>query len=194
MWLVLKNKQDKTHKCENTWNKIIPRCPKRVGRSTSLVNPSISPYLTLKFIRFPVFLDLLLGRQATLQSHLITPLCSLYLAVHITGNWYHCGLENDLEQELNGFLKSYFGAVWMSLCLSTLKSWKSSLKSKLPQGRRDYVLLSPCVLARCWLGSNTVHVSHILLWCFFKGVLWVDHQLYFPQALIRRKCVWSWLK
>lgn len=111
MWLVLKNKQDKTHKCET---KIIPRCPKGVGRSITLVNPTLSPYLKLKLIRFTVFLDLLLWRQTTLQSHLIS---SLYLAVHITGNWYHSGFDNDLEQELNGFLKSYFGAVWMPLCL-----------------------------------------------------------------------------
>lgn len=160
MWLVFKkNKQDKTHKCENTWNKIIPRRPKGVGRNINLVNPTLSPYLTLKFIRFPVFLDLLLWRQTTLQSHLISSLCSLYLAVHITGNWYHSGLDNDLKQELSGFLKSYLGAVWMPLWLSTLRSWKSSLKSKLLQGGRDYVLLSPCVLARCRLGSNTAHVS-----------------------------------
>lgn len=195
MWLVLKDKQDKTHKCENTWNKSRPRCPKGVGRNINLVNPTLSPYLILKFIRFPVFLDLLLWRQTTLQSHLISSLCSLHFAVQITGNWYHSGLDNDLEQDLSGFLKSYLGAVWMPLHLSTLRSWKSPLKSKLPQGRRDYVLLSPLCPGTMSVGFKyRTCETHILLWWFFKGVLWVDYQLYFPQVLIRRKCVWSWLK
>lgn len=77
----------------------------------------------------------------------------------------------------------------LNTLMSTSRNWRSSWKTKLPQEKRGSLLLSPYVLASTPWGSHTARVNRSQLGYFFKGTLWVDHQLYFPQALVRIECV-----